>query len=91
MDFSSVNDLESAVTDRFLGAEALLAMQNPLLRPVYRQVDQLTLQRRLPGLFETRNSVAAGCLMSLASNFAAVHRPVASYIDRVLRAPNRVT
>jgi len=86
IDLRSVEDVDAAFNAIALSrAEAVLGMQHPLLQPVRAQVATLALQRRLPALFEARDYVAVGCVMSHGADFPAMHRRAATYVDKILK------
>jgi putative ABC transport system substrate-binding protein len=45
----------------------------------------LALRHRLPGMYDERQYVAAGGLMTYAPNFEAIWRRTARYVDRILK------
>jgi putative ABC transport system substrate-binding protein len=67
------------------GAEALLVFNSPFLSTHRRHIVELAAQHRLPGIYDYRQAVEAGGLMSYNSSSADYSRRAASYMDRILR------
>jgi putative ABC transport system substrate-binding protein len=86
IELRSVDDLDAAFDmSRQVRADALFDIQNPLLLPVRDRFAGLALQHHLPGMLSGRPYVASGLLMSYVTNFAALQRQAASYVDRILK------
>jgi putative ABC transport system substrate-binding protein len=51
-------------------------------------IADLARQHRLPGMYDERQFVTAGGLMTYAANFEAIWRRTARYIDRILKGTN---
>jgi putative ABC transport system substrate-binding protein len=67
------------------GADALMAIANPITFRNRRQLADFALANRLPGMFEERLFVAEGGLISYSPNFTAQFRAAATYVDRILK------
>jgi putative ABC transport system substrate-binding protein len=64
---------------------ALFMIMDVLTRRHTKQVVDFAAQRQLPTLFEDRNPVAEGALMSYGPNFLDLYRRAAYYMDRILK------
>jgi putative tryptophan/tyrosine transport system substrate-binding protein len=68
-----------------LGIDGLIANPGVTIQRQPERVAELTLNGRLPGVFNQRPYVAAGGLMSYGINSPVQYRRTASYVDRILR------
>ncbi len=68
-----------------LGADALLSVGDPDLNTPPNRIPDLTLQAALPSIYQTREVVQAGGLISYSPDFLGVTRRHAHYVDRILR------
>ena len=68
-----------------VGSEALLVKVNDLTMALRWKIAEEALRHQLPTIFETRDSVEAGGLMSYGGNFRENWRSAASLVDRILR------
>jgi putative ABC transport system substrate-binding protein len=50
-----------------------------------RQIAELAIKSRLPGIYGTRQSVEAGGLMSYSANASDLDRRAATYVDKILK------
>jgi len=66
-------------------AEALLALPDNLIFDNLKRIADLALDHHLPAMFEQREFVDAGGLMSYGANLANVNRRAAYYVDRILK------
>jgi putative tryptophan/tyrosine transport system substrate-binding protein len=66
-------------------ADALFMITDVLTRPYTRQVVDFAAKRQLPTMFEGKDPVAAGGLMSYGSSLTDQLRRAASYVDRILK------
>jgi putative ABC transport system substrate-binding protein len=86
IDLLSVQDVEAAFeASARARADAIFDLQNPLLLPVRDHFAALALQHRLPAMLSGRPYVASGLLMSYITNFPAIQRQAATYVDRILK------
>ena len=53
--------------------------------PPTQRIITLALSARLPTIFNTRDFVKAGALMSYGPNFSALFRRAADFVDKILR------
>jgi putative ABC transport system substrate-binding protein len=63
----------------------MLMTNDPLHQQSVAKVIDFTLQRRLPGMFQTRENVAAGGLMSYGASFSELFRNGAIYAQKILQ------
>jgi putative tryptophan/tyrosine transport system substrate-binding protein len=66
-------------------ADALLVLQDPLLLNQRVPIAQFALKHRLPTMYDAREFVDVGGLMSYGPSRSDLFRRVGSYIDRILR------
>jgi putative ABC transport system substrate-binding protein len=66
-------------------AEALLTFGNPLTSRHLRKIVELATSYRLPSMFDGREFVEGGGLISYGPNFAESFRRIAWYVDRILK------
>ena len=67
------------------GAEALLVSGNPLMTLNRVRINSLAQGARLPTIYNFREFVEAGGLMSYGPNFPNLFRRGAEYVDKILR------
>lgn len=68
-----------------LKTDALLNAGDPLVSSKAGAIVDYAMKARIPGLFESREFVDRGGLMSFGPNFPELHRRAADYVDRILR------
>ena len=73
---------KTAVSER---AEALTALRSPTLINHRKQFLTLAQDNRLPGIYDDKNFVEPGGLMSYGTDRADLFRRAASYVDKILR------
>src|SRR5262249_59642955 len=56
-----------------------------VMRPNQKRIASFALKSRLPSVYDSRESVDAGGLMSYGSDLADRYRRVAYYVDRILK------
>jgi putative tryptophan/tyrosine transport system substrate-binding protein len=66
-------------------ADAIIILTDPFFSGQRRQVTELAARNRLPSMFEFREDVAAGGLMSYGPNLTDQYRRVATYVDKILK------
>ena len=66
-------------------AEALLLFPGPLFYSQQQRIAQLSLQHRLPSIFNDREFVQLGGFMAYGANIADLARRGATYVDRILK------
>ncbi len=66
-------------------ADALAVMSSPTFFIDRRRIIELTAQRRLPAIYEWREQVEEGGLMSYGASLRDLYRRVATYVDKILK------
>ena len=66
-------------------AEGLYVCNDPLVTTNRARITALALSARLPTMFNVREFVEAGGLMSYGPNFLALYRRAADFVDKILR------
>jgi len=62
----------------------LITFRNPTVVTYLKMVAELCRQQRLPGVFDAREYVEAGGLMSYGADIDATYRQLATYVDKIL-------
>jgi putative ABC transport system substrate-binding protein len=65
--------------------DGFLALMDPVLNSYQKQILDFLAQNRLPAVFENKNWVEAGGLISYGANYADAHRRAATLMDKVLK------
>ena len=73
---------EAAVRER---ADAVLPLRSPLIVFERRRIADLALKAKLPAIYDDREFVEAGGLMSYGANLAESYRRAAFYVDKILK------
>ena len=85
-DIKSADDLETAFADmKKSEAEALIVIAGGLTYTVGTQIANLALEAHLPSCHAFRETVIAGGLVSLGPDLAAMARPAAAQIDKIIK------
>jgi len=80
------NDLEQAFTvTKREGAEALLALNSPLVYSQMQRIVDLVTNNRLVGMYSESRWTETGGLMSYGASFADLSRRAATYVDKILK------
>ena len=66
-------------------AGAFIVMPSPMLFGEHRRIVELAAINRLPGMYQAREFVDAGGLMSYGANLDDLFRRTATYVDKVLK------
>jgi putative ABC transport system substrate-binding protein len=66
-------------------SEALIVLASALFTAHHRRVVDLAAQHRLVTVYEHRDFVGAGGLMSYGPNFEGLYRSAARYVDKILK------
>jgi putative ABC transport system substrate-binding protein len=66
-------------------ADALVVLGSPMLLNERRRLADLAAKNRLPAVYYSRVYVDAGGLMSYGSDFPALLRRAATYVDKILK------
>ncbi len=72
----------SALKER---AGALITLRNPLIVSERKMIADLALKNRLPAIYDDREFVEVGGLMSYGTNLADLYRRAATYVDKILK------
>jgi putative ABC transport system substrate-binding protein len=86
LEVRSSNDFENAF--RAAGkarAEALITIRTPLINGQKKRVADLAMKSRLPAIYDDREYIDAGGLMSYGTDLADLHRRAATYVDKILK------
>jgi len=82
----SENDLAGAFTEMMRQRpDAVLLTSDPLHQSHMQKIISLLFRYGLPGMFQTRDTVAAGGLMSYGASFPDMFRQAAFFTDKILR------
>jgi ABC-type uncharacterized transport system substrate-binding protein len=86
LEIQAPKDIEIAFRAASKGrAEALLVLASPLFVLHRTQLTDLALKNRLPAIYDRREFVDDGGLMSYGTNFADMSRRAATYVDKILK------
>ncbi len=89
LELRSAEELDSAFAAMTReGADALLVFQaSPLPHsPLYRRIADLAAQSRLPAMYNWRENVVAGVLISYGISQLDIHRRTATYVGKILQS-----
>jgi ABC-type uncharacterized transport system substrate-binding protein len=67
------------------GADALYVVADPLINTNRARIHTLAMGARLPAIYNAKEHVEAGGLMSYGPNFPELYRRAAEYVDKILR------
>jgi putative tryptophan/tyrosine transport system substrate-binding protein len=67
------------------GAEAINVMASPILFAYRKELVDLSAKYRLPGMYENKEFVEAGGLLSYGANLDDLYRRAATYVDKILK------
>jgi putative ABC transport system substrate-binding protein len=86
LDIQNVDALErafdAAIKDR---AHALVPLSSPIVNIHFRRIVDFCAKNRLTAIYDRRDFVEAGGLMSYAPNRAEISRRAATYVDKILK------
>lgn len=68
-----------------LGIDGLVALRSPVIVTHARRIVALAARHRMPSIFDSREFVEAGGLLSYGPDLVAIFRRLAAYADNVLR------
>jgi ABC-type uncharacterized transport system substrate-binding protein len=89
LDVLDPKDIETAFRTAAKGrADALLVLGNPILNNHRKQVVELAVKHRLPATYTRPEFIEAGGLMYYGTNYNELFRRAATYVDKILKAPN---
>jgi putative tryptophan/tyrosine transport system substrate-binding protein len=66
-------------------AGAFIVLPSPMLFGEHRRIVELAATSRLPGMYQAREFVDAGGLMSYGANLDDLFRRTATYVDKILK------
>jgi putative ABC transport system substrate-binding protein len=66
-------------------AEALIVLPSPMLFSQYKSIVAFAASNRLPAVYQAREFVDAGGLMSYGANLAELFRSAASFVDKIFK------
>lgn len=78
-------DIEAGFRSLNGGADALYVIADPLVNTNRDRIHALAMEARLPAIFNAREHVEAGALMSYGPDFSEMYRRAAEFVDRILR------
>ena len=82
----AVEEFEAAVRAMVgQGTQALLVVPALLFTEQRHRLAELAVTHRLPTMWSRREHVEAGGLMSYGTNYAAMYRRMATYVDKILK------
>jgi putative ABC transport system substrate-binding protein len=82
----SPNDLDNAFSAIIAeGAGAFIVFPSPMLFGEYKRIVEFAAKSRLPAMYQAREFVDGGGLMSYGSNLADLFRRAATYVDQILK------
>jgi putative tryptophan/tyrosine transport system substrate-binding protein len=86
VDVLDTKDIETAFRTQSKGrAEAVLVLNSPVLNSQRKQLTDLAAKNRLPTIYDRREFVDDGGLMSYGTNLADLSRRSATYVDKILK------
>jgi ABC-type uncharacterized transport system substrate-binding protein len=85
LDVHSADDITTAIGQASTKKiEGITTFRNPTVVTYLKLIAELCREHRLPGVFDAREYVAAGGLMSYGPNINAIYRQLASYAAKLL-------
>jgi putative ABC transport system substrate-binding protein len=84
-DIRHARDIESAFRAASKGADAVLWLNNPVLLLQRAQVADLVAKSRIPAIYDEREYVEAGGLMSYGRDVLDLFKRAAIYVDKILK------
>jgi putative ABC transport system substrate-binding protein len=93
IEIRSNEDLERLLSSReHFNCDALITLQEAISFAYRKQIAQFAIQKQLPTIFQIREYVEAGGLMSYGLNFCSHYGRAAYYVDKVLKGtpPNEL-
>jgi putative ABC transport system substrate-binding protein len=86
LEVSSLRDMEALFEQISKDPPAgLLLLADPLTLSLRARIVEFAREKRLPAIYELREFVEAGGLMSYGANVGEMHRRSASFVDRILK------
>lgn len=66
-------------------SQAIFPLRNPLIVNERARIAQLAIESRLPAMYDDREFVEVGGLMSYGTNLAELYRRAATFVDKILK------
>jgi putative ABC transport system substrate-binding protein len=85
LEVRQAQDIEPAIAALKDAADALYVVADPLINTNRDQIHKLAMGARLPAIYNAREHVEAGGLMSYGPDFIELYRRAADFVDRILR------
>jgi putative ABC transport system substrate-binding protein len=85
LEIRSNEDLERLLSGPSLACDALITLQEAITFAYRRQIAEFAVRNRLPTIFQIKEYVQAGGLMSYGLNFCNHYGRAAYYVDRILK------
>jgi putative tryptophan/tyrosine transport system substrate-binding protein len=80
------DDFETAFSAITRGhADSLIVLPSPMLFGEHKRIVELAAKNRLPAMYQAREFVDAGGLLSYGANLADLTRRAATYVDKILK------
>ncbi len=90
LDVRTAGDFESAVRTAMKNrAEALTTIRTPLIVFERERIASLAIKNKLPAIYDDREFVDSGGLMSYGANLQDLYKRAAAYVDKILRGQAR--
>jgi ABC-type uncharacterized transport system substrate-binding protein len=85
LEIRRAEDIASAFETLKGGADALYVVADPLVNTNRARIHTLAMGARVPAIYNAKEHVEAGGLMSYGPNFPELYRRAAEYVDKILR------
>ncbi len=86
LEVQAPKDIETSFQAATKGrADAVLVLSSPVADSQRTQLAELAVKNRLPGIYDRREFVEDGGLMSYGTNLADLSRRAATYVDKILK------
>ena len=86
LEIQTPNEFDGAfVTAKKGGAEAINVMASPILFAYRKELVDLAAKQRLPGMYENKEFVESGGLLSYGANLDDLYHRAAVYVDKILK------
>jgi putative ABC transport system substrate-binding protein len=86
LDVRQAEEMENAFANAAKGrADAVLVLSSPMFVLQRKQIARLAIKHRSPVIYDRREFVDDGGLMSYATNFSDLSRRAATYVDKILK------
>jgi ABC-type uncharacterized transport system substrate-binding protein len=86
LEIQAPNEFEGAFRSaKKSGAEAINVLASPILFAYRKELVDLSAKHRLPGMYENKEFVEIGGLLSYGANLDDLYRRAATYVDKILK------